>query len=174
MTCIVALKYDGKVFMAGDRGASDTSIILPMETPKIHKSGPFLIGFSGSMSGQRLEYNFKPSVPNTKNIDEYMHTTFLKELRAFYEEWWIDMSSDGDLELLIGIKGEIFEHCSVDMSMNKSASEYIASGSGSEYAYGYFKATENRKDARARVIGAVTAATTFSTTCMLPVDFLAV
>ena len=172
MTCVVALKHDGKVFMAGDRGASDMSIIVPMADPKIHRFGPFLIAYSGSMSGQRLEYNFKPDAPNIRSIDEYMKTTFLKQLKEFYEEWWIDTSSDADLDLIIGIKGEIYEHSAVDMSMTRYSGDYVASGSGSEYAYGFLHATENRKDAKARVIGAIGAAVRFSTTCMAPVDFL--
>lgn len=172
MTCVVALKYDGKVYMASERGASDSNLILPIESPKIHKFGPYLIGYSGSMAGQRLEYNFKPEAPTGKNIDEYMKGAFLKQLRTFYEEWWIDTSSEADLDLIIGIRGEIYEHNAVDMSMNRFMSDFVSSGSGSEYAYGHLKATENRKDAKARVIGAVNAAVTFNPGCMAPIDFL--
>jgi len=172
MTCVVALKYDGKVYMASERAASDSSLILPIESPKIHKFGSYLIGYSGSMAGQRLEYNFKPESPTGRNLDEYMKGSFLKQIRAFYEEWWIDTSSDADLDLIIGIKGQIYEHNAVDMSMNNFVSDYVSSGSGSEYAMGHLKATENRKDAKARVIGAVNAAVTFSPGCMAPIDFL--
>jgi 20S proteasome alpha/beta subunit len=39
MTCIVALRHEDKVYMAGDRGASDDGVILSLESPKVWKVG---------------------------------------------------------------------------------------------------------------------------------------
>ena len=47
-------------------------------------------------------------------------------------------------------------------------------GSGAEYAYGYLNATENFKDPRKRVVGAVSSAIKFSPTCMGPVDVVSI
>jgi ATP-dependent protease HslVU (ClpYQ) peptidase subunit len=43
-------------------------------------------------------------------------------------------------------------------------------GSGSEYAYGVLYATDKQKNARNRVIQAVSAAIKFNPSCMGPVD----
>jgi hypothetical protein len=160
--------------MAGDRGASDDGIILSLETPKVWKSGPYLIGYSGSMDGERIKHNFKPTPPNIKDTDKFMQTKFIKELREFYNEFWIDTSKDGDLSLIIGIRGEIYEHSSGDMSLSRYSIPYVSIGSGAEYAYGVLYATDKQKNARNRVLSAVSAAIRFSPSCMGPVDMLSI
>lgn len=172
MTCIAALKHEGKVYMAGDRGASDDNIILSLEAPKVWKIGPYLIGYAGGLDGERIRYNFKPTAPNIKDTDKFMQTKFIKELREFYNEFWVDTSKDGDLGLIIGIRGEIYEHSAVDMSLSKYTLPYMAMGSGSEYAYGVLFATDKQKNARNRVLQAVNAAIKFSTSCTGPVDIV--
>ena len=37
MTCIIALGHDDKVYMAGERGHSDSSILTASKQPKIFK-----------------------------------------------------------------------------------------------------------------------------------------
>ena len=172
MTCIVALRHEDKVYMAGDRGASDDGVILSLESPKVWKVGPYLIGYAGSMDGDRIRHNFRPSAPNIKDTDKFMHTKFIKELREFYNEFWIDTSKDGELSLIIGIRGEIYEHSSGDMSLSKYSVPYISIGSGSEYAYGVLYATDKQKNARNRVNQAVSAAIKFNPSCMGPVDII--
>ena len=49
MTCIAVVRHEDKVYMAGDRGASDDGTILALEAPKVWKIGPYLIGYAGSM-----------------------------------------------------------------------------------------------------------------------------
>lgn len=172
MTCIVALKHEDKVYMGGDRGASDDGIILSLESPKVWKFGPYLMGYAGSMDGERIRHNFKPTAPNIKDTDKFMQTRFIKELREFYNEFWIDTSKEGDLSLIIGIRGEIYEHSSGDMSLSRYSLPYISIGSGSEYAYGALYATDKQKNARNRVMSAVSAAIKFSPSCMGPVDIV--
>lgn len=172
MTCIAALKHDGKVYMAGDRGASDDNIILALQAPKVWKIGPYVIGYAGCLDGERIRYNFKPTAPNIKDTDKFMQTRFIKELREFYNEFWVDTTKDGDLGLIIGIRGEIYEHSAVDMSLSKYTLPYMALGSGSEYAYGVLFATDKQKNARNRVLQAVNSAIKFSTSCTGPVDIV--
>ena len=93
--------------MAGDRGASDDGTILALTAPKVWKIGPYLIGYAGSMDGERIRHNFKPSAPNIKDTDKFMQTRFIKELKEFYNEFWVDTSKDGDLGLIIAVRGEI-------------------------------------------------------------------
>ena len=172
MTCIVALKHEDKVYMAGDRGASDDGVILSLDSSKIWKTGPYLIGYAGSMDGERMKHNFKPTAPNIKDTDKFMQTKFIKELREFYNDFWVDTSKDGEFSLIIGIRGEIYEHSSGDMSLSKYSLPYVAIGSGSEYAYGVLYATDKQKNARNRVNQAVSAAIKFNPSCMGPVDII--
>lgn len=158
--------------MAGDRGASDDSTILVLESPKVWKIGAYLIGYAGSMDGERIRYNFKPSAPTLKDTDRHMQTKFIKELKEFYNEFWVDTSKDGDLGLIIAVRGQIYEHSSSDMSLSKYTLPYLAMGSGAEYAYGVLYATDKQKNARNRVAQAVNAAIKFNPSCMGPVDIV--
>ncbi len=174
MTCIAVVrdKSSGKVFMGGDRGASDDGTILALDAPKVWKIGPYLIGYAGSMDGERIRYNFHPTAPNIKDTDKFMQTKFITELREFYNDYWVDTSKDGDLGLIISVRGNIYEHSSSDMSLSKYTLPYLAIGSGAEYAYGSFFATEKQNNSRNRVMTAVSAAIKFSPSCMGPVDIV--
>ena len=172
MTVIAVLKHEDKIYMAGDRGASDDGTILALEAPKVWKTGPYLIGYAGSMDGERIRHNFKPTAPTLKDTDRFMHTKFIKELREFYNEFWVDTSKEGDLGLIIAVRGNIYEHSSGDMSLSKYMLPYLAMGSGSEYAYGVLYATDKQKNARNRVMQAVNAAIKFNPSCMGPVDIV--
>jgi ATP-dependent protease HslVU (ClpYQ) peptidase subunit len=175
MTVLAVVRHEGKIFMAGDRGASDDNTILSLTAPKVWKLGPYLIGYAGALDGERIRYNFNPYVPDIKDTDKFMQTKFIKQLRNFYNDWWVDTSKEGDLGLIICIRGQIYEHSSVDMSLSKYNLDYLAMGSGAEYAYGYLNATENSKDAQVkRVVGAVNSAIRFSPSCMGPVDVVSI
>ena len=174
MTCIAVVKHEDKIYMAGDRGASDDGTILSLDAPKVWKIGPYLIGYAGAMDGERIRYNFKPTPPNIKDTDKFMQTKFVKELREFYNEFWVDTSKDGDLGLIIAVRGNIYEHSSADMSLSKYTLPYLAMGSGAEYAYGVLYATDKQKNARNRVMQAVSAAIKFNPSCMGPVDVISI
>lgn len=176
MTCIAVVKdsVNGKIYMAGDRGASDNSTILSLTAPKVWKLGPYLIGYAGSMDGERLRYNFNPYVPDIKDTDKFMQTKFIKQLKAFYNDWWVDTSKDADFGLIIAVRGEIYEHSAADMSLSKYTLDYLAMGSGSDFAFGHLDATQKAKDQRKRIIGAVNSAIKFSPSCQGPVDVVSI
>ena len=176
MTCIAVVRDDinNKIYMAGERGASDDGTILSLTAPKVWKLGPYLIGYAGSMDGERLRYNFNPYVPDIKDTDKFMQTKFIKQLKQFYTDWWVDTGKESDFGLIVAVRGQIYEHSSADMSLSKYTLPYLAMRSGAEYAYGYLNATEKTKDARKRVVGAVNSAIKFSPSCMGPVDVVSV
>jgi ATP-dependent protease HslVU (ClpYQ) peptidase subunit len=176
MTCIAVVRdeINNKVYMAGDRGASDDGTILALTAPKVWKLGPYLIGYAGSMDGERLRYNFNPYVPDIKDTDKFMQTKFIKQLKQFYTDWWVETGKESDFGLIVAVRGQNYEHSSADMSLSKYTVPYLAMGSGAEYAYGYLNATEKAKDARKRVVGAVNAAIKFNPSCMGPVDVVSV
>jgi len=174
MTCIAALKANGKVYMAGERGASTDETILHLSKPKIKTIGPYVIGFAGSMDGQRFVYSFDPPKPHPdEDLDVFMNTKFLRYLREFYEDWWVDTSKDSELSLLIAIKDRLYEHNASDMSLNEFSSPFVSIGSGSSFAMGYLSATGVTKGSpEKRVEAAVKTAIKFSPTCSGTVDIL--
>jgi ATP-dependent protease HslVU (ClpYQ) peptidase subunit len=174
MTCIAALKANGKVYMAGERGASTEDTILHLTKPKIKCIGPYVIGFAGSMDGQKIYYSFDPPKPYPEeDLDAFMNTKFLKYLREFYDDWWVDTAKDSELSLLIGIKDKLYEHNASDMSLNEFSSPFVSIGSGAHFAMGYLSATGITKTTpEKRVEGAVKTAIKFSPTCSGTVDIL--
>ena len=80
MTCIVAVRKEDKIYMSGERGVSDDDIILQSSSPKVWQTGPYLFGYAGSMDGDRIRHNFKPSAPVGNNLEKFMYTKFIKEL----------------------------------------------------------------------------------------------
>ncbi len=174
MTCIAVTRKDNKLYMAGERGASDDDTILTLSSPKVWKLGPYLIGYAGTLDGERVRYNFNPYVPDIKDTDKFMQTKFIKQLRTFYNEWWVDTSKDADLGMIICVRGEIYEHNATDMSLSKYTGDYLAMGSGAQLALGHLHATEKLADQKKRVMGAVNAAIKFSPTCVGPVDFVSI
>jgi len=172
MTVLAVVRHENKIYMAGDRGASDDNTILSLTSPKVWKLGPYLIGYAGALDGERIRYNFNPYVPDIKDLDKFMQTKFIKQLRDFYNNWWVDTTKEGDLGLIICVKGQIYEHNAIDMSLSKYSLPYMSIGSGSEYAYGVLYATDKQKNARNRVMQAVNAAIKFNPSCMGPVDII--
>jgi ATP-dependent protease HslVU (ClpYQ) peptidase subunit len=174
VTCIAVLRTDDKTYMAGDRGASDDDVIMSLSTSKIWRVGEYLIGYAGTMDGERIRHNFNPPPPDAKDLDKFMQTRFIKSLRAFYNEWWVDTSKDSDFGMIICVKDRVYEHSATDMSLSTFTSDYLAMGSGASYALGYLHATEKVKDGRKRVMGAVGSAIKFSPTCIGPIDVLSI
>jgi ATP-dependent protease HslVU (ClpYQ) peptidase subunit len=102
-----------------------------------------------------------------------MHTTFLKYLKEFYDEWWIETSKDAELEMLVSIGDKLYEHSSSDMSMNEFSSHFLSIGSGSPFAMGYMSAVSSTKIPPEKMVeGAVKTAIKFSPTCSGTVDIL--
>jgi len=174
MTCIAVVRHEGKVFLSGERGSSDSETILILSNPKVWKIGPYLMGYAGGLNGERIRYNFNPYIPDIKDTDKFMQTKFIKQLKTFYDDWWIDTSKDADLEMIVCIRGEIYTHAAVDMSLIRYTGDYLAIGSGEQFALGYLNATEKSKDPKSRAIGAINSAIKFSPSCVGPVDTVSI
>jgi len=170
MTCIAGIMKDGKVYLAGERGASEGTYIVPIDRPKIWKNGPYVFGYAGTFNSQIIQYNFNPPTPEG-NLDKFMHTKFLKALKTFYAEWDIG-GKDSEVSLIVGIKGRLYEHDAEDLTLISYDRDYIAIGSGADYAMGSLHATQNYKDPKRRLTQALDAAILYSPHCLYPIDFL--
>jgi ATP-dependent protease HslVU (ClpYQ) peptidase subunit len=177
MTCIVAVRdtIDNKIWMAGDRGISDDNSIAVGSSPKIWKKEGYLFGYAGSMDGDRIRHLFvPPQFEGRGSVDKFMYSRFLKSLRKFYEEWWVDTTSTADFGMIICVRGKMYEHSSGDMSLTQYEQDYLAMGSGGDIAMGSLYATQKTKDTRKRAVASVQAAINHSPSCKGPIDILSI
>lgn len=173
MTCIAAIiDSNGKAYIAGDRGASEGDVILPLEHPKVWRSGDYLLGYYGTMHGEIVQNYFTPP-KLSGNPDKFMKTQFRKALKDFYTEWSISQSDNEEFGMLICVAGRIYEHNLADLSMTSYKDlDFMASGSGGSYAMGSLYSTKNYRDPKKRLKIAVECATVYSTSCLAPVDVI--
>ena len=171
MTILAGLSHKGKVYMAADRAMSDSNFISPLAKPKIRKVGPYLIGYSGSLgTGQLTTFATYPEI-NTNNLEAWMRMSFCGALQRAADEFKIDINNDDNgADLLVGVKGRLFEISTVDWSVGEY--EMIATGSGYPFAMGSLYATRYTDDPVWRVMEAVKAAIKYSPSCVGPVDVL--
>jgi ATP-dependent protease HslVU (ClpYQ) peptidase subunit len=76
------------------------------------------------------------------------------------------------INLLICVKGRMYEHESSALTMISYDTHFAAIGSGSAYAMGSLHATQNYKDPKRRLTQALDAAILYSPHCLYPIDFL--
>lgn len=177
MTCIAVVRdqANNKIWMAGDRGISDDNTISVGSSPKIWKKEGYLFGYAGSMDGDRIKHLFvPPQFEGRGSVDKFMYSRFLKALRKFYEEWWVDTSASSDFGMIICVRGKIYEHSSGDMSLTQYDQDYLAMGSGGDLAMGSLYSTKLYKDGRKRANLAVQAAINHSPSCKGPIDILSI
>lgn len=173
MTCIVAISDGSKVYMAGDRGHSDSQTIVSSTRPKIFDVGSYLIGYAGNSGvGQAVVYNFEfPPVGKTHNIDRHMLQVFIPKLRSFVTDNNIKLPDDDDNNagFIVGVKGRVYE---IDLT-DFQCTEYteVAIGSGSSYAYGSLYSSRDNKPGD-RITQSLEAAILYSPTCAGPIDIL--
>jgi hypothetical protein len=158
-----------------NRSSSGISRYFDLVDPTGKYSKTNLFADDGALYKEEYDDSFRFSYVTKTDIEAVIYNQLSevlksKQLRDFYNNWWVDTTKEGDLGLIICIKGQIYEHNAIDMSLSKYNLDYLAMGSGAEYAYGYLNATEKSKDPRKRVVGAVSAAVKFSPSCMGPVD----
>lgn len=175
MTAIIAFTYDNKVYMGGESGSSDSSIITPSLDPKIISIGEYIFGYAGiSGQGQMIMHTFEfPNIARDMNIDKHMHTVFMPSLRSFYKDNDISIDKEEDAaDFLVGVRGRVYEISSYDFQCTSYTVSAI--GSGREYALGAYYSLisigKNTPQDICRV--AIEAAIQYSPTCCAPIHIL--
>lgn len=164
MTCIVAITDGSKIYMGGDSAAAEMegNFVTSRIEPKVFVKDNYIIGYAGSFRlGKLVEHLFELPKPSG-DLDKFMNTIFLSELRECFEENKLDNSEDKDAgELLIGINGRLYEFNS-DWHIGQNAYEYNSIGSGSQFAMGSLFSTRRIKSPSARITLALEASEAFS------------
>jgi len=177
MTCIVgiveATQSSRRIWMAADSGASDESIILPVQDKKIARNGKYLIGYAGDFGlGQLLHTITLPDPTGIKENEllKFMRLKFVpayKKALKLYAPENIETDEDSGMSALIAVNGVLFEFDSSDYQLNQYRE--CAIGSGSAFAFGALYSSRNYKDIRKRALKAVHCAIEYSPSCLGPV-----
>lgn len=146
MTCIVAIKSQGHVYVGGDSCASHGSVPHLLAAGKVWRIGEFVMGGCGPQRvNELIRYNFKPPLlrdVTSAQLDRYMSTSFIAALRKLLNaNACIRKDMEGDVGenygggMVVGIRGEIYLMSS-DFAVYRTLTEFNATGSGQEVALG--------------------------------------
>lgn len=167
MTCIVALKYKGRIFMGSDSAGSDGWQIVTLANPKIYVTGEFMLGFTTSFRmGQLLGHSLNVRQrENDEPVDRFMVTTFVDGVRACLKAGgWAARNNEREEggTFLVGYQSRIFRVDS-DYQVSESSHDFDAVGCGAQIALGsLFSTGENEGLPHWRITTALGAAECFS------------
>lgn len=141
MTCIVAIKKDGVVYMGADSAGVGGYSMRVRSDPKIYRNGAFLFGFTTSFRmGQLLAHAFEPPTHYTHDgsVEKFMATKFVDAVRKCLKDGGF-ASKDKEEErggvFLVGYEGRIFR-IDCDYQVGESAHDFEAVGCGEDIAMG--------------------------------------
>lgn len=150
MTCIAAIKHEGKVYMGSDSQVSCGSLKLNGGC-KVFIKGSMIIGSSGFSRFEKiLKHNFNiPEHNNSLSDTEYLNSVFVDTLRELCDKKQylkvLDSRSGISDTTLIGYNGEIYK-MSCDFDVSTYNMDYFAVGSGDDFAMGSLFSTITRTD----------------------------
>lgn len=159
MTCIVGLVSEGITYMGGDSSASDGYTVDAIATPKVFKTGEYLIGWCGSFRfAQIIQYMTGFTSPSGRDIDAFMAVEFAAEIRKSLKTNKYDVKKN-ESDLLVGLRGRLYR-LQTDFSIIRVRTSYDVIGSGTDVALGALHALHPYDIApRERVMAALKAAT---------------
>jgi ATP-dependent protease HslVU (ClpYQ) peptidase subunit len=147
MTCVVAIKHNGSVYMGADSAGSDLYTIRTRIDPKIHKVGAFMFGFTTSFRmGQLLAHAFKaPDRDPRISTEKFMSTSFIDAVRDCLKAGgWASKANETEQggTFLVAYEGRVF--CIYgDYQVGESALSYEAVGCGTDFAMGSLYSTQD-------------------------------
>lgn len=145
MTAIAGLVHHGRVHLAGDSALTAGWALTISAHPKVFRTGPYVIGTSGSPRvAQLMRYTLQAPEP-TGDLHGLMATAFVDAIRQALKDGGAAMKesereSTGGSFALVGIHGRLFEIQS-DYQVSESAHGYAAIGCGFEPCLGALYAT---------------------------------
>lgn len=153
MTCIVAIKKDGVVYMGADSAGVGGLSMRVRADPKIYHNGKFMLGFTTSFRmGQLLGHAFEP--PNRSldvSIEKFMTTTFIDAVRKCLKDGGFarkDNETESGGTFLVAYQGRIFRIDS-DYQVGESSHDFEAVGCGEDIALGVMHALEHHTTLKA-------------------------
>lgn len=173
MTVIVGIANEGKVYIGGDRGASDMSSIVSLNTPKVYIRDEWIFGYAGSMGiGQIMQIINIPILGEDDDPFLVLRMDMVDVFKSMMDHNGISINEDNDTDILIGCRGRLFEFSPADWSIAEV--QETAIGSGGNFALGALYTNSLYIDITPieRIEQALNAAITYSPTCQSPIDIL--
>jgi ATP-dependent protease HslVU (ClpYQ) peptidase subunit len=145
MTCIVAIKHNGRVLMGADSAAVGGLSISTRKDPKIYVNGPFMFGFTTSFRmGQILGHCFKPpKKEKSESIEKFMSTKFIDEVRNCLRAGGYSRVENNEERggwFIVSFMGRIFR-VQPDFQVSEELANYTAVGCGEDIALGSLHAS---------------------------------
>lgn len=172
MTCIVALKHDGKIYMGGDSAVSRGWERRLENGRKTFRLGEMLIGTCGSVRMSQL-LQHQVSIPHHHpDIDNqtYMVRDFAETIRTCFKSYGyatIESNRETGGQFLVGYRGGIY--CvESDFSIGTYTDQYDAIGCGMAYALGAMAAQPDDTPPETRVLKALEISGQFSNAVAAP------
>lgn len=173
MTCIVGISDNGKVYIGGDRGASDGSSIVSLAMPKAYIRDEWIFGYAGSIGiGQIMQIINMPIIQEDDDPFMVLRMDVVDAFKSMMDIQGLSITEDNDTDILIGIRGRLFEFSPADWSVAEVKETAI--GSGGNFALGSLHTTSQFEAASPiyRIEQALNAATTYSPSCQQPIDII--
>lgn len=160
MSCVAALKHNGKVYVAADSLSSSEDKLYYRKDKKMFRNGKYLIGFCGSVrTGQVLTEKFWRPPTDIYSVPDHLIKLMEAKGCLITAE---DQSKNCGCNFIFATKKEIYEIL-VDFQLVEPRDDYTAIGSGADYALGSLfstKGTNLKPEERLRL--AIEAASYFS------------
>jgi len=181
MTCIVAIKHDSEIYIAGDSaGVSGISVRIRTD-PKVFFKNGMVFGFTSSFRmGQVLHHDFEPPQMNDshKSVYGFMITEFVETLRDCFKEKGYGKFTESEEneggEFIVGYKGELF-HIYSDFQVGINSDSYTSAGCGEEYSLGSLYSTDKFDlEPKLKLLEALDSAEYFSGGVCKPYNFVGV
>lgn len=176
MTCIVGIETADAVYLGSDSANCNTYRTHVRATPKVIERNGHLFGSCGtSRLSQLIEHVLTvPPIPDTEPVNAHqwmvasvvpLLRTCLKDNGLLHTENNVD-TIEGGSHFLVAVAGKLFD-VQADLSVQAYAEDYMAAGSGYEYALGALHATPTVKPVK-RIRRALEAASYHNPFCRPP------
>jgi len=146
MTCIVALKHQGVIYMGADSAGVGGLSLTVRNDPKIYRNGPVLFGFTTSFRmGQLLGHSFRmPLRDPSLALGKFMVTDFIDAVRTCLKNGGY-AKKENEVEhggtFLVAYDGHLFCIDS-DYQVGQQKLPFDACGCGADIALGSLFTTE--------------------------------
>lgn len=151
MTCIIAYKYNNKVYMAGDSAGVSGHDIRTRRDPKVFKNKDMVFGFTTSFRMGQILMNMKLPHVKKDNLavnegEEYWYMTgpFIDAVIEEFKKKGYAKEKESQVSggtFLVGWRGEIY-FVDSDFQVGMVNDEFDCCGCGENYALGAIEALD--------------------------------
>jgi ATP-dependent protease HslVU (ClpYQ) peptidase subunit len=142
MSCVAALRNGQHIYLASDSLSSSEDKLYYRKDRKLFRNGKYLVGYCGSVrTGQILQPRYWKIPPDIYLIPD----SLMKQLE---KKGCITITEEGhkccECNFIFATKGAMYE-IMLDFQLGEPADDFIAIGSGADFALGSLYSTKGTK-----------------------------